>query len=770
LLVSQRAKHKEQQLYCRQQAVTGMLLGVNSLNAVQEKPSIESSIIMPEVNTASSTSSTILPPVVQLSSTNHQLKTVTHHSYQITNTPPVKLAPSQPQPQSIVPTVPKFLASNVNMNKILLNNATNTQPAIFQPPSAPMSVTYGFMKNSSFGSNTIQPKMINPSIPSQPMPQATPKFLATNPSMMMMMMNHMNHQQQPLPPLSNQPTSHHQQIQLQHGINNAENDSNSDLLPPEDTCRVYSVESKFKTGGLESYTNHHTLQHPQITALRSSPPESVCSHMSDCSLPSVMRQDISKPTTNHQEFKALFNRINSNGAPVSTQPNVSHSNGAGLVPIVDMSRNVAPVRYNQYVQHHEEEQPKQFITEDSTCESNTNHKYRSNDMLLSGSSSSSSSSVSSQSSIIHNHNYPAESASFQPPNASHMIQPNMADTNSAQDDLDDDLEMFIRENFQPLASTTSSIRKSNSSLNEADTIDKFSKMKKSASSFKRASLHSLDSLTFSAATSSSSKSQLSSFRQSSAVTSSASTSQTKSSMSVNNMEKKHSQRLSSDNISNFNTSIRKNVTTTQKKTLPQASTKTSTSSTTTKTTTKPSLANTNTKIVSNNQLEASKLNKPPATNAATKQAAPITMTKTAQLRAAAATSTNNGTVKKPTTTSTSNSTRPVGSNSNPLAQKGMFSPLKSSANSETKWNSSNSSSFRRKSLNVGVGTTNYNNLASNNVVSSVTSNSAKPSSTAPSKKSATLASKASTTVTNSKTNVGQSSTANNTNKLKQPLK
>jgi hypothetical protein len=240
LLVSQRAKHKEQQMQCRLQAASLMLGHLNhqhmfekhSTSNIITNPAVissSSSVTAAAAATANSVSSTILhSPVIM---NQHQ----SINSYQLTNTPPVKLV------SSATNVLPKFLANNSNAVSKLLQLGSN-QPTIpilhqqqqQQPPvlfqhqqqpitAAPMSVTYGFMKNSSFGSNSAvavnQPTLAvnsnqtvmpgghvqQPQLSSQP----APKFLATNPSMMMMMSHHLNHHH-------NQPhqTHHHQQTSL----------------------------------------------------------------------------------------------------------------------------------------------------------------------------------------------------------------------------------------------------------------------------------------------------------------------------------------------------------------------------------------------------------------------------------------------------------------------------------------------------------------------------------------------------------------------------
>jgi hypothetical protein len=161
LLVSQRAKHKEQQMQCRQQAASLMLGLANNSNAVSK--------------------------LLQLGASGNQ------------STIPI-LHQQQQQPT------------------VLFQHHQQQQPIT----AAPMSVTYGFMKNSRFGSNstvavnqptlavnsnqTVMPGHVQqPQLSSQP----APKFLATNPSMMMMMSHHLNHHH-------NQPhqTHHHQQTSL----------------------------------------------------------------------------------------------------------------------------------------------------------------------------------------------------------------------------------------------------------------------------------------------------------------------------------------------------------------------------------------------------------------------------------------------------------------------------------------------------------------------------------------------------------------------------
>jgi hypothetical protein len=241
--------------------------------------------------------------------------------------------------------------------------------------------------------------------------------------------------------------------------------------------------------------------------------------------------------------------------------------------------------------------------------------------------------------------------------------------------------------------SSSSYRKSITSLNEADGVASYKrKTIGSTRNFKRASLQSLDSLPVTYGSLSSadatSKSQLSSYSSSRPSVKSSFGNSGEAEVKKRTQPHQH-QRLSSDNLATLVTypsgsSNRLPATRKAPAAQPKPQTvvvapplnkttaKVATASTTTKFNTKPVAAST------------------AVTTTTARQQTTIPTTKTAQLRAAATTSAASvsSSVKKPTT----------------VAQKGPFSPLKSTT---ANWNSSSNTSARRKSFNVGVGVTSY---------------------------------------------------------------
>lgn len=261
---------------------------------------------------------------------------------------------------------------------------TNQQPQQQQQPPV-MSVTYAFMKNSQ---NYMQP---NP-----------PKFLMSSMQF-----------KQPTNPIiipKSPPTLNY-----------------ASTLPSEEIPHVYATETR------SIFSRQHKASGP------SSPQESICSRMSDASIPSVIKQDL---TVSTQRFKTVLNQ----GTILKNLPATTTSNFKALFQKIQTS----------------------------------NPQY---EIPLSSSSSSASSSSTCSSVVRINNIQPREQntpAGFESEKEQdESVKENSDETNNGLF-IDFDLENFIKENFQPAKSM-------NTSYDESDFSNR-----PSSRSFKRASLQSLD--------------------------------------------------------------------------------------------------------------------------------------------------------------------------------------------------------------------------------------------------------------------------------------
>lgn len=345
------------------------------------------------------------------------------------NTPPIKL--SQPAKFQLVPPTtttvaqPSMPAAPIHCNSMPAMNSHHGMMAPVVPPvpiQPAMSVTYAFMKNSQ---QTYQPPVVA---------NAQPKFLMSS----TFSANYATH------------TPLVQSIQPTKAI------SPPPPPPVEDQPRLYSIENRLPVNPKPMMIN---------PSQPSSPPESICSRMSDASIPSVIRQDIAyntskfytmkhgmmappapapvpTPANNTNDFKALFNKLNT-----------------------------------QRVKTNDEEENSTF----------TNRPYSSSSSASSSSSTSSSSSAKSQvlasNKTMRYDDQPTTTAAA----AAASEQTNTPDLSFKQPlkksclYIDDDLENFINENFQPAKSI-------NTSYDEND----FKLMNNPKQSIKRASLQNLD--------------------------------------------------------------------------------------------------------------------------------------------------------------------------------------------------------------------------------------------------------------------------------------
>jgi len=235
--------------------------------------------------------------------TTSTVKSSTNNNNNI-HTPPVKLVQT-----------PKFISNNnfQQFNTIPLTVSNNTSISSNQPP---MSVTYAFMKKANI--NPIIPSNINTTTTNSTTQTNVnfnngtyqPKFLLTN-----------NHQSYPTfnLPMSSSSSSNSSQASV---IQQQQQQQQQQHEIVESPC-IYSMESYKKSNP-------------------SSPQESVCSRMSDSSVPSLIRQDILSSQVKN-DFKALFSRLKS--APLNNS---------------NMRANVTNYEQQQQHQEEDEDKPKVF--------------------------------------------------------------------------------------------------------------------------------------------------------------------------------------------------------------------------------------------------------------------------------------------------------------------------------------------------------------------------------------------------------------------------
>lgn len=283
------------------------------------------------------------------------------NSMSINHTPPVKLQ-----------AAPKFIQnqtttkSNGSTNNELAN-ITNTKMASNQSNqsaglnqmnsnSAPsMSVSYAFMKNSTshmnqpscmpsnqqktsnMDSSNQQQTVVPPLMPNQYIPNLyQPKFLqSSNQSYQVYQQHAMQFNQNPFNQsnnaavtLQNQQSKQHQSSSSSSSSSSQNSQVNQQVSPTNsDAPYVYMVE---KTSNVLTPQASKAIR-PQFSDndRPPSPQESVCSRMSDSSIPSLIRQDISRTTQGFQQikkqpqndFKALFSKLNQNNSVAeSSQP------------------------------------------------------------------------------------------------------------------------------------------------------------------------------------------------------------------------------------------------------------------------------------------------------------------------------------------------------------------------------------------------------------------------------------------------------------------
>jgi trimeric autotransporter adhesin len=229
-----------------------------SLNANNNMKLTDLNVIMSRLNINNTVTTT---STVKSSTNNNNI-----------HTPPVKLVQT-----------PKFISNNnfQQFNTIPLTVSNNTSISSNQPP---MSVTYAFMKKANI--NPIIPSNINTTTTNSTTQTNVnfnngtyqPKFLLTN-----------NHQSYPTfnLPISSSSSSNSSQASV---IQQQQQQQQQQHEIVESPC-IYSMESYKKSNP-------------------SSPQESVCSRMSDSSVPSLIRQDILSSQVKN-DFKALFSRLKS---------------------------------------------------------------------------------------------------------------------------------------------------------------------------------------------------------------------------------------------------------------------------------------------------------------------------------------------------------------------------------------------------------------------------------------------------------------------------
>jgi len=325
------------------------------------------------LNTVTTTTSTTLK-----SNTNNNNSNNNNNIH----TPPVKLVQA-----------PKFI-SNFQQQQFTASLAqpppiiSNSQLSSASAVTAPMSVTYAFMKKSNPPPQTLplqqsaQPPPTQPIITSYPTNpcQFTPKFLLSTQSYQSYNPPTSNTVQTTVPvqalvssssssscSSSSQASVINQQQQQQQL---SPTPSNHESVISEAPC-IYSVESRLNYNRTADAANN--TENNKSCPL--SPQESICSRMSDSSVPSLIRQDITSRSNQFQayfsnqqhsngtDFRALFSRLNSSDAKQNLNPQSQqqqqYQNQNQL--------NLNPNSNSEYVE--EDEKPKVFLNFDE--DSNT---------------------------------------------------------------------------------------------------------------------------------------------------------------------------------------------------------------------------------------------------------------------------------------------------------------------------------------------------------------------------------------------------------------
>lgn len=417
-LLLQRYKHKQQQALYRQTAQSWQQQPVAAITAAATITDLHSSFMsklnisktkLNELNETTRTMTTT--PVTPTSESIKQTvlattTTTTTTTSAVTsgikpNTPPIKLLSTMGS--KFVPQPLQLQQQHQHPNSVLGTSLMQQQQQQQQHSTsgtaqlAPMSVTYAFMKNSN-NPNSCFASMQPPLQPAQP-----PKFLISSSSSNQMPANFnkcilpLSNQQQQSSSASTTTTTTN--TTATNGTSNQPSPPQqplvNDLLP--DTPALYSVEHRLFFNGYHQ-PNHNSHHHPLNTA--SSPPESICSRMSDSSIPSLIRQDInlnknkfhtilsaknnSKSSKPSSDFKALFNKLNTNITATATA--VVQHKPVLLAKQEDKEENEQEKEEDDTDE--EEEQPKNFLNEEEppfdsiASHSNNNYPMMSNNQTL----------------------------------------------------------------------------------------------------------------------------------------------------------------------------------------------------------------------------------------------------------------------------------------------------------------------------------------------------------------------------------------------------
>ena len=296
------------------------------------------------------------------------------------NTPPVKLIPSAPKfvqnmtQQTVLPPAPTQPPQIPPMLPLNLPLTTNTQaptlpsnPIAPNVPNPPMSVTYAFMKNTQ---STKAPTPPNP--PTFPMSTSQPKFLMSS--------TYQNYQPTPPAPLVVKQSKSPQTQPAQISFNN--------ML--DDMPHKYTLEGRINS----SRANKASPSGP------SSPQESICSRMSDSSIPSVIKQDTAMAKAKLQsllnaanttsannacsqpsDFKALFSKLNTSKSQQPLVAEFKFNKSQNNKPLVEQMQQSFGYKHGEEDEEEDEdnldEEPKKFVTEerDESILSNYNPAY-----------------------------------------------------------------------------------------------------------------------------------------------------------------------------------------------------------------------------------------------------------------------------------------------------------------------------------------------------------------------------------------------------------
>ena len=336
-VMQQRIKHKQLQMHCREKAAATMhhlplsnetttttttTAGYNFLeqNKSWQIPNTDLNAIMSKLSTlncnANVSSKATTPNTYSHLSPQTQLVMplqATFPNNANNNTPPVKLL-----------SAPKFVQ---NMSQ----SAASSVPPIVAGANPPMSVTYAFMKNSQINripvvtANSLSPStsttiaisqptsLSTTSVPSQTMTNLNhqPKFLMSSthhyPIYNTTSINHSNPPPPPTPIIKISPLS-------TTATTTTIAPSKSPQAVLDEVPSVFSTETRLNHNRYVSTTTttnniNYVGQDNNVIGISqpSSPPESVCSRMSDTSIPSIIRQDIN---LNKNKFQNILNKSN----------------------------------------------------------------------------------------------------------------------------------------------------------------------------------------------------------------------------------------------------------------------------------------------------------------------------------------------------------------------------------------------------------------------------------------------------------------------------